>query len=84
MLITNVPTYRQDSTQLLKELNQLGPLPEEAKLFTADAVSMYTSINSKDGIRVLSEFLVTYSDELPTNFPTTLFVKVLRTNCDGT
>jgi hypothetical protein len=37
-------TYLQDSNQVLHELHALGPLPPDAKLFTADAVSMYTNM----------------------------------------
>lgn len=78
MLVEQVPTYLRDSNQLLQETTSLGPLPQGSKIFTADAVSMYTNINSEDGIRVISEWIRIYQDDLPENFPSELFIDVLK------
>jgi hypothetical protein len=77
-LIKLVPTYLQDSYQVLQESKDLGELPSNAKLFTAHAVSMYTNINTKHGIEIFHKWLMEYNNELPFNFPTPLFLKILE------
>jgi len=77
-LLPNVPTYVKDSFQVLDELKALH-LPSHAKLFTCDAVSMYTNIDSLHGIEVISLWLEEYSLEIPPDFPTLLFQKILQT-----
>jgi hypothetical protein len=72
------PTYLQDSNQVLDELEALGPLPPDAKLFTADAVSMYTNIDTCHALMVFSHWFRDYSDEIPTDFPKELFLKILE------
>jgi len=42
--VKNVPTFLRDSNHAITRLKQLGELPANARLFTADAVSMYTNI----------------------------------------
>jgi hypothetical protein len=37
--------YLKDFFAVLNDIRDLGPLPPHAKLFTADAVSMYTNID---------------------------------------
>ncbi len=68
-LTSLVPTYIQDSHQLLEELKQLGTLPVTAWLFTADAVSMYTNIDSTHALQVLCNILQENENQLPMNFP---------------
>jgi hypothetical protein len=77
-LIKFVPTYVQDSYQVLRELKDLDELPHNARLFTADAVSIYTNINTEHGIQVFHEWLMDLKDDLPSDFPTPLFLKVLE------
>jgi len=76
-LIKNSPTYVKDSFQILHELKELQ-LPPEAKLFTCDAVSMYTNIDSSHGIIIISAWLDEYKAEIPTDFPSELFLKILK------
>jgi hypothetical protein len=64
-----IPTYLKDSHQLLDLLRNLGPLPPGALLFTADANSMYTNIDTDHAILVISEWLDSLKDRLPANFP---------------
>jgi hypothetical protein len=78
-----VPTYLRDSYQVLKELKNIEALPPNAKLFTADAVSMYTNINTDHGIDIFSSWFSEFEDELPPNFPKTMFLKVLRIVMSG-
>lgn len=72
------PTYLRDSNQVLEELEALGPLPRDAKLFTADAVSMYTNIDTRHALTVYHQWFRDCSHELPTDFPTELFLNVLE------
>jgi hypothetical protein len=71
-------TYLRDSTQVLSELKNLGKLPPNARLFTADAVSMYTNIDTEHAMRVFRHWFTKFSEEIPTNFPVELFLAVLE------
>lgn len=66
-----IPTYIKDSKELLSRLKQLGILPPNAKLFTADANSMYTNIDTEHAIEVITKWLKNLQDnnKLPPNFP---------------
>jgi len=78
-----IPTDIRDSYQVLQELQALGPLPPGAKLFTADAVSMYTNISTLHSIEVIGKLLAECKDEIPLDFPTSLFLKVLELVMSG-
>jgi hypothetical protein len=71
-------TYLRDSNQVLEELKATGPLPPGAKLFTADAVSMYTNIDTHHAMIVFRQWFRDYSTEIPTDFPKELFLAVLE------
>ena len=78
-LCKNLPTKLRDSQDLLDRIKTLGHLPHGARLFTADAVSMYTNINTAAAIDAIQEWLVRFKDELPQDFPPTeLFLSVLQ------
>ena len=64
-----IPTYLQDSSQLFDQLANLGPLPPGAKVFTVDANSMYTNIDTDHTIEVISTWLDSIKANLPTGFP---------------
>jgi len=64
-----VPTYIKDSFDLQQKLTDLGPLPPNALIFIADAVSMYTNINTDHGLQVISWWLDELEPQLPNNFP---------------
>ncbi len=72
------PTYTKDSFPVLPELKAINQLPPNAKLFTCDAVSMYTNIDSTHGIQVIMNWIEEYLEEIPTNFPKELFLRILQ------
>ena len=67
-----VKTYLKDSSSLLDMLESIGDLPANAYLFTADANSMYTNIDTPHAISVIGRWLDALSKEgnLPADFPT--------------
>ena len=62
-----VPTYLRDSHDLLARLRNLDGLPSNARLFTADAVSMYTNIDTDHALSVIGTWMDNL--ELPAGFP---------------
>ena len=75
-LIPNVQSYLKDSFTLLKDINEIEQLPRTAKLLTADAVSMYTNIDTNHGLLILSDFIHSHALSDPT-FPTNTVIKLL-------
>ena len=49
-----IKTYICDSADLLRKLSECGRIPPDAKLFTADANSMYTNINTPYALLVIT------------------------------
>jgi hypothetical protein len=76
-LLHLIQSFLKDSYSLIKELKDLK-LPDSAQLFTADAKSMYTNIDSTSGISALRELLTTNAALIPTDFPKDLFLQVLE------
>jgi hypothetical protein len=68
----------KDSYQVIDELKTLGPLPSHSRLFTCDAVSMYTNIDSSHGPELIEKWLEENNNEIPADFPKTLLIKVLK------
>jgi hypothetical protein len=64
-----IPTYIKNSTELINSIQELGPLPPGARLFKADAKSMYTNISTDHGIATVNSWLDDIKDQLPENFP---------------
>jgi hypothetical protein len=63
------PGYLKDSWQLLRDFNQLPPIPDDAIIYTADAVSMYTNIDNDHGIESIGRWFDLHAAELPPGFP---------------
>jgi hypothetical protein len=78
-LIPLSKSHLRDSYQVLKELKAIGKLPASAKLFTSDAVSMYTNIDPDHGLSAFNQWFDEYPDEIPSHFPKALFLQVLET-----
>ena len=56
-IATSLPSFIASSYDLKEALNALPPLPPGALLFTADAVSMYTNIDSFYAVNAVRNFL---------------------------
>jgi hypothetical protein len=52
-----LPTYLKSSFALTELLKRLPDLPPDALLFTADAISMYTNIDTYHALAVIRRFL---------------------------
>ena len=70
--------------QRKKQLEDLGERLPGTRLFTIDAVSMHTNIDTNHLIDVLEKFFELFKDELPDGFPTKLVIEavslVMRNN----
>ena len=73
-----IPTYIRDCFEVKAEMEQLGQLPEGTRLFTMDATSMYTNIDTDHGLHILEQFLEMHKDELPAGFPTKLVLEAMN------
>ena len=74
-----LPTYIKDSGQLLDILKLLGILPPNAKLFIADANSMYTNICTVHALEVITKWLeeMENQERLPPGFPTKAVIEAM-------
>jgi len=75
-------SYIKNSTSVIQDLSSLQ-LPEEAQLFSADAKSMYTNIDTATGLKSVEDFILTNYNQLPTDFPTELFLRILQLVMDN-
>jgi hypothetical protein len=62
-LTPTIPSYIQNSTDLLIRLDNIKKLPPGCKLFTSDTTSMYTNIDPIEGIDTLCLYLDKYVKE---------------------
>jgi hypothetical protein len=75
------PSHIKDSYQVLTDLKELGPLPPSARLFTTDAVSMYTNIDTDHGLETIDKWLELHRAEIlaeHASFPFGLIMELLR------
>jgi hypothetical protein len=77
-LLPLVRSYTKNSTTILNDLCHTT-LPEGALLFSADATSMYTSIDTPTGVSAIQDFIEANKEKLPSDFPTKLFLEILKT-----
>jgi hypothetical protein len=76
-LLPLVKSYIRNSFEVINDLKHLT-LPKEAKLFSADAKSMYTNIDTPTGLASIRALIIENIETLPENFPTELFLEVLK------
>ena len=72
------PGYLQDSQSLLQKLQRLGPLPSTTVLVIADAVSMYTNIDTPHSIQALRRWLTRHKRDLPSGFPFEMVIAAME------
>jgi hypothetical protein len=77
-IIHHTPTHLRDSQALIDNIKDLGPLPPNAKLFTADATAMYTNIQPDVGINEIQRWMEAYPNIVPKNVPQKLLIKFLE------
>ena len=76
-LLPLVRSYTKNSTSIIEDLKNLN-IPKEAKLFAADAKSMYTNIDTGLGLATLKDFLTCNNTHLPPDFPTDFFLSIME------
>ena len=76
-LLQLFPSYIKNSTDLIKDLKAIN-LPKNAKLFTADASSMYTNIDTASGLQAFNNIFSTYENRISPTFPREFFLTVLE------
>ena len=76
-LLYLVPSYIKNSTELLQQLDNVE-IPPGAKLFTADASSMYTNIDTTTGIDAISRLLQKHKALNDPSFPTEFFLRTME------
>ena len=77
-LIHLCPGYLQDSQAFLTKLRRLGRLPPTAVILTADAVSMYTNINTTHALATLQKWLTLHKEDLPQDYPTDMVLEATK------
>ena len=70
-----LPTYIKDAEHLMRALGETFPngLPPGAKLFSVDAVGMYSNIDTNHDVEVMTSWLTQYREDLPPSMPVDLF-----------
>ena len=76
-LLPYVQSYIKNSMSVIQDLKQLQ-IPNNALLFSADAVSMYTNIDTQQAILSMHNFIYDNTDNIPSDFPTALFLQLLE------
>jgi len=76
-LLPLVRSYTKNSTSVIEDLKNLN-IPKEARLFAADAKSMYTNIDTDLGLATLRDFLTYNNTHLPPDFPTDFFLNIME------
>jgi hypothetical protein len=81
-LLPFIKSYLKNSSSVIADLKNLQ-LPQDALLFSADTVSMYTNIDTNTGIHSIDRLIVTNQNQLPVNFPKELLLRVLQLIMDN-
>ncbi len=77
-LLPLINSYTRNSTDVIRDLKGLT-LPKSPAIFSANAKSIYTNIDTDLGITTFREFLQSNQEKIPKNFPTNLFLHILET-----
>jgi hypothetical protein len=75
-LLPLVQSYIKNSTTVINDLKELH-IPDGALIFTADAKSMYTNIDTVTVVSAMRDFIISNQDQIPTDFLTDFFLQIL-------
>ena len=56
--LRNLNSYVQDTTDFIKKISKIKPLPKGAHLVTMDVRSLYTSILNEEGLQAVEQTLM--------------------------
>jgi len=76
-LLPYVQSYIKNSMSVIQDRKQLQ-IPDNALLFSPDAVSMYTNIDTQQAILSMRSFIHDNTKNIPNDFHTTLFLQLLE------
>jgi hypothetical protein len=77
-LLPFVESFTKNSISVIQDIKHLQ-IPDNALLFSADAVSMYTNIDTQQALNSIRDFIRDNAEKIPENFPTALFLQILET-----
>ena len=72
------PAHLKDSRSYLQQLQELNTLPDTAIVFAADAVSMYTNINTDHALQTLRNWHTLHQAALPKDYPTQMVLEATQ------
>jgi hypothetical protein len=75
-LLPLVQSYIKNATTVINDLKELH-IPDGTLIFTADAKSMYTNIDTVTVVSAMRDFIISNQDQIPTDFLTDLFLQIL-------
>jgi len=76
-LLPLIKSYIKTSIEVINNIKKLH-IPQGTLLFLADAVSMYTNIDTASGLQSMHNFFTSNLSNIPSSFPTNLFLAVLE------
>jgi hypothetical protein len=76
-LLPLIKSYTKNSFEVIKDLEHLT-IPRNALLFSADAKSMYTNIDSATGLLTFQNFFEVKAHNISPRFPVALFLNILE------
>ncbi|XP_060073403.1 uncharacterized protein LOC132553191 [Ylistrum balloti] len=79
-LATQTTSYIKDTTDFLRKIKELGPIPPGSLLCTADVSSLYTSIPHQDGIRAAKIALDNRTNPTPSTWIILRMIAIILTN----
>jgi hypothetical protein len=77
-LLPLIQSHIVNSTTVVNNLKNVT-LPKEATIFSANATSMYTNIDTDIGLATFQSFFQDNSDKKPNEFQVELFLQLLET-----
>jgi len=76
-LLPIIKSHVKNSVEVIKDIKKLD-IPDNALLFSADAQSMYTNIDTDIGLQAFADFFEDNKTKISPNFPVNLFLQVLE------